>query len=96
MPRILSAHPKYTKKHIVKSLWEQFKNLDLFLKIMFVTYVLIVLSTPAIVLNYQIFKSSAQTDISEPSTQESQNNIYDFCSQFQNIEAAIKCEDALD
>ncbi|MBI2049477.1 hypothetical protein HYT32_00985, partial [Candidatus Roizmanbacteria bacterium] len=79
----------------LKITWESLKSMNRFTRFMVLFFFLFSLATPFIVNNYQVFNSRAQID-SEPSTQESQNNIYDFCSQFQNIEAAIKCEDALD
>ncbi len=58
MPEIISAH--HHRGNVFKSLWQQYRRLDRVLKIAFVTYILIVISTPFIVLNYQIYKSKAQ------------------------------------
>lgn len=103
MPKIISfgGHGR-EKENIFKSLWEQFKELDKPIKIMFVSLLLISLSTPAIVLNYQVFKSRAQTVTSDstitlpPSQAPQQQSINpDRCLAYENVSAEISCEDAL-
>ncbi len=81
-PEIISVH--HSRQNIVKSLWVQFRQLDRVLQIAFVAYILIIISTPFIVLNYQIFKSKAQTQT--PTT---------LCWGAQNVSGELSCGDAI-
>lgn len=62
MPKILSFHhsPELEKENPFKYVWEEYKSLDKFSKLFVITFLLIVLSTPFIVGNYQIFNSHGQ------------------------------------
>lgn len=99
MPKIISFDHKhkFAKENVFKSLWEQFQELDRFLKIMFVSYIFIAISTPFIVFNYQIFNSAAQIDMPEATTQESsiQDNVNNPCNEFLPVEGEISCQEAL-
>jgi hypothetical protein len=43
------------KKNQVKSVWEKFESLDLFTKLLIITLILLAISTPFIVYNYQLY-----------------------------------------
>ncbi|MEK7518096.1 MAG: Ig-like domain-containing protein, partial [Patescibacteria group bacterium] len=73
MTEILSAH--HHKKNVFRSLWYQYSKLDITLKIGFVTYILLIISTPFIVLNHQIFGSKAQIQERPQIVEESNSSI---------------------
>lgn len=63
MAKILSFHPNHPeleKENPLKSLWEEFISLDKFAKFFIISYLLIVIATPFIIANYQIFNPQAQ------------------------------------
>jgi hypothetical protein len=43
------------KKNQVKSVWEKFESLDLFTKLLIITLILLAISTPFVVYNYQLY-----------------------------------------
>jgi hypothetical protein len=45
----------------LRFLWRKFKSLDLFTRLAIITLILIVLSTPFIVRNYQLFNARGET-----------------------------------
>ncbi len=64
MARILSFHPnqpELEKENPLKYLWEEFISLDKFTKFFIISYLLIIIATPLIIANYQIFNSHGES-----------------------------------
>lgn len=63
------------------SLWRKFNSLDLFTKLFIITIILLAISTPFIVNNYQIFNARGQTETQRlqeiARLQESQSKLQD-------------------
>ena len=60
MPRIVSIQPSQNVWNRIKGLWEYFQSFESFTKVTIITSLLIILSTPFIVGNRQIFTPRAE------------------------------------
>jgi hypothetical protein len=49
------------KKNQVKSVWEKFESLDLFTRLFVITLLLLVISTPFVVYNYQLYTARGES-----------------------------------
>jgi len=82
--KILSFHPnqpELERENPLKYLWEEFMFLDKFTKLFIISYFLIVIATPLIVANYQIFNSYGE---SESQRLETIAQLREFQEQFIN------------
>lgn len=63
MPKILSARShKLKKENFLQTLWGDFLALDIFTRLFIVTFLLLILATPFIIANYQVFNARGESD----------------------------------
>lgn len=85
------------KDNPIKFLWRKFNSLDFFTKLLIITIILLVLATPFIVNNYQLFHARGQTQAQAlqeiQRLQQSQNNLQNSISS-SSIKLAVPAEKA--
>jgi hypothetical protein len=89
MARILSFRPncpELEKENPFKRIWEEFLSLDKFTKLFIITYLLIVIATPSIIMNRQIFNSRAE---SNSQRLESIAQLQDFQQRFRGASSSV-------